>query len=112
MANNGYSISPSPCQPLEYSLIAICRTKYSNADIAAFNVYDSSFRSLACRTSGSWLSGPPIPALNCEIEGPPLNSTQQVQAVNAVFPAVLVALCVIWGFKQLYNTLISNPRAE
>lgn len=51
-------------------------------------------------------------SFNCEIDGPPLGASSQIEAVNVVFAALLVTLSVIWGVRKIYETLISNPRGE
>ena len=114
MANNGFLNGAGYCVgEVEYLAFTYCPSVQASFRFARVQFGPTSPLSYSCVSSTNTLLSVPVSLTpNCEIEGPPLNSTQQIEAVNAIFPAILVALCVIWGVKQLYNTLISNPRAE
>lgn len=115
MANNGFIVN-GVCVSGEEKAYDVCSLQYGSRATGANYIYyyTKSSKSFQCHLT-SPVEYPVISnsvAPNCEIAGPRLTETHQIEAVNAVFAAVLVALCVIWGVKMVYNTLISNPRGE
>jgi hypothetical protein len=114
MANNGHLLSGVCVPKVEYNY-QLCLSTYQTGFVSFVN-WDSSaqFSNSGCGVlrNGSWSYYSTTKTYDCQISGPQLTANEQIQYANIVFAAILVALCVIWGAKQLYQTLISNPRTE
>lgn len=116
MANNGYLVngvcSPSNL-PNEY---AACLSKgYPNFSRSAVFVSSSgSYRTsngnnVNCYSEAlAYLGAASVSSTpNCEVPGPPLTETEQIQAINQFLPYALAFLAVIWGARKVYDTLWS-----
>lgn len=47
----------------------------------------------------------------CEPSPPYRATTEEYQAVSSIFVAILVASCMIYGAKKIYNLLTNRPEA-
>lgn len=103
MANNGYLLNDSCVTDVQYAISLVnsdpvCKT-YSGLQ----TLYYYPLRQVACTSSnGGWRSlSSSIGAPVCEIPGPPLTETQQIEAINALFPSAIAILAIAWGFKYI-----------
>lgn len=103
MANNGYLVGDS-CSSVKEKSISICSTANAANDYAIphFRFGSVSSVNVQCYSSVSGVRvSYSIPAFDCEIPGPPLTETQQIEAINALFPSAIAILAIAWGFKYI-----------
>lgn len=99
MANNGYLVG-GVCYP-SFSVPVVCPA--SNSSYAA-TIYNTSGVITEVRCWNSNFTSSlivPVPSINCEISGPPLTETQQIEAINELFPSAVAILAIAWGFKYI-----------
>lgn len=102
MANNGYLVN-GVCVNGQQLAASVCASMKPSYTTTYANRYNSSggINSMTCYNSsgtGSVVTGVTW-AVECEILGPDLTSQQQVEAVNALFPAAVALLAVAWGLR-------------
>lgn len=106
MANNGFLIGRS-CVSGEEKAYEACSLQYGSRATGSqyiFYALDGK-KSFQCRLV-SPTEYPVISAYvtpNCEIPGPALTEIQQIEAINALFPAAVAILATAWAFKWLRN---------
>jgi len=108
MANNGFMVGES-CVSGEEKAYQVCSLQYgSRATGANYIFYQSKgTKSFQCHLV-SPVEYPVISNLvtpNCEIPGPALTEIQQIEAINALFPAAVAILATAWAFKYLRNMI-------
>lgn len=106
MANNGFLVS-GVCTSSFVSLAqSLCP---SETKLAYFVVDNPAAYVWAVQCLSSSYSEikrvSPFPAYNCEIQGPALTETEQIQAVNQFLPYALAFLAAIWGGKKVFDVL-------
>lgn len=106
MANNGFIVN-GVCVSGEEKAYDVCSLQYGSRATGANYIYYStrSSKSFQCHLT-SPVEYPVISnsvAPNCEIAGPPLTEIQQIEAINAMFPAAVAILATAWAFKWLRN---------
>lgn len=103
MANNGYLDNGVCVSTALVGLKSVCPANSSlfRVDYTSTN----SQSTVLCYVYGqSGLISTPasFPAYNCEISsGLPLTETQQIEAINALFPSAIAILAIAWGFKYI-----------
>lgn len=115
MANNGY-LTSGVCEPSPAKLLAqMCQTSFPTSFYSAHFVDVSgavrtTTSNVFCYTSSLGSAGSFKYAFvpNCEIPGPPLTETEQIQAINQFLPYALAFLAVIWGARKVYDVLWSG----
>lgn len=106
MANNGYLVN-GVCVNGQQLASSICASMKPGYTTAYANRYTSlgGIQTMTCYNAsgaGSVVTGVTW-AVECEIPGPDLTSQQQVEAVNALFPAAVALLAVAWGLRFVRN---------
>ena len=92
MANNGFLIGDSCLSPSDYAI------SYCVGKPLGFN--NTTTNGFICNSSEKWVRASPS-SYNCEIPGPPLTETRQIEAINALFPSAIAILAIAWGFKYI-----------
>lgn len=105
MANNGFLIGDS-CLSIKEKSIQICKQSNPLFSWAIPHYrYDSAISEKIMCSAASGVATPSVwlsyPAFECEIPGAPLTETQQIEAINALFPSAIAILVIAWGFKYI-----------
>ena len=102
MANNGYYINQQCLASSEYALRSCLNNYPSTYSAAAWLTYGNVPTQIRClSTAGVYYELPKPSVFDCEISGPPLTETQQIEAINALFPSAIAILAIAWGFKYI-----------
>lgn len=103
MANNGYLVG-GDCVPTANYVLSLCKSTYPGRlnYRGAHWVLENNTSIFQCRIENP-VDYPSllVSQANCEIPGPPLTETQQIEAINALFPSAIAILAIAWGFKYI-----------
>lgn len=107
MANNGY-FHGGQCLQSAYYAEQYCRSLYGASFTASFDIIrPGGIHNLNCVYLESGISKyrgeSAFPVPGCEIPGPALTEIEQIDAINAMFPAAVAILATAWAFKWLRN---------
>lgn len=118
MANNGFIVQGVCVGSIDYAY-AFCTTASGFDFTYVSKTALGSLNAQCVMINGGVVTYSQVPSIgfpNCEISGPPLTEVQQIQAVNAILPAALAFLAVIWAgkkvFQVLWNSVISHGNSE
>lgn len=102
MANNGYSFSGECLTSLHEYYFNICPSGTSFVISPALNDAGVCFNS-------SWAEIGKVSVIspNCQIPGPPLTESQQIEAINGLFPHAVAILAIAWGLRYI-RVLVSE----
>lgn len=102
MASNGVLVG-SVCMPADLASWSVCRSLFPGTSISATNYRGYSYVEYTCY-DGSWHNGS-YSTYSCDIPGPALTETEQIQAINQFLPYALAFLAAIWGGKKVFDLL-------
>lgn len=105
MANNGYLVDSVCTGDVQAKFVLSCPSGtyiFYNGYVLPSSVGSGTCYSKNVSTGAlTALKTVSVPAFDCEIPGPPLTETQQIEAINALFPSAIAILAIAWGFKYI-----------
>lgn len=102
MANNGFLNGAGDCVgEVEYLALTYCPSAQASFRFARIQLGPTLPRAYSCVSSTNTSLSVSVPPYACEIAGPPYTESEQIEAINGLFPSAIAILAIAWGFKYI-----------